>query len=341
MDVQLVFMNNSADAAGNVLYSGAIDNCILTHGLDSSISGEVFDMILHNCDTEYNTTLSISSVPHQICKCENNLPDCSLRQDLFQRQVYPGETFQVSVVAVGQRKGTVPIRVISNAFSFSAHYQTDILGSFQQASKTCTELNCILLSLSQSVVMEFHAEGSVSPCSVIGSLHTLEIIINISESGTSCVCEPRLAHYTNNSNINNGLGQITPDFGRQFWVGYDNQSNGLIVNTRCPFDYCVTHKVTFALSNTESRCAHNRFGILCGCCKEGYSLVVGTSQCWNCTNNYHLALLVPFAVMGVALVFFLLVCKLTVATGTLSGLVLYHNIIGVNCTIFVATGEIY
>ena len=38
--------------------------------------------------------------------------------------------------------------------------------------------------------------------------------------------------------------------------------------------------------------------------------------------------------MGVALVFFLLVCKLTVATGTLSGLVFYANIVGPNRTIF-------
>ena len=65
-----------------------------------------------------------------------------------------------------------------------------------------------------------------------------------------------------------------------------------------------------------------------------YSLVLGTSQCWNCTNNYHLALLIPFAVMGVALVILLLVCKLTVATGTLSGLVFYANLVGPNRTIF-------
>ena len=62
--------------------------------------------------------------------------------------------------------------------------------------------------------------------------------------------------------------------------------------------------------------------------------MLGTSQCWSCPNNYRLALLTPFAVMGVALVFFLLVCKLTVATGTLSGLVFYANIVGVNHAIF-------
>ena len=62
--------------------------------------------------------------------------------------------------------------------------------------------------------------------------------------------------------------------------------------------------------------------------------MLGTSHCRQCTNNYHLALLVPFAVMGVALVFLLFVCKLTVATGTLSGLVFYANIIGPNRAIF-------
>ena len=75
------------------------------------------------------------------------------------------------------------------------------------------------MSLSQNVVMEFQAEGSGRPCSVFGSLHTLEITVNISESGTSCVCEPRLAHYTNNSNINNGLGQITCDLADSFGLG--------------------------------------------------------------------------------------------------------------------------
>ena len=38
--------------------------------------------------------------------------------------------------------------------------------------------------------------------------------------------------------------------------------------------------------------------------------------------------------MGVALIFFLLVCKLTVATGMPSGLVFYANVIGLNRTIF-------
>ena len=156
---------------------------------------------------------------------------------------------------------------------------------------------------------------------------------NISKSAKSCVCEPRLAYYTNQCNITNGVGQITRDSGQHFWVGYDTSSHELILHPYCPLDYCVNDAVVFPLNSTDVQCTYNRSGLLCGRCKEGYSLVLGTSQCRKCTNFY-LVLVISFAVMGVALVFFLFVCKLTVATGTLSGLVFYANIIGVNRTIF-------
>ena len=93
----------------------------------------------------------------------------------------------------------------------------------------------------------------------------------------------------------------------------------LILHPHCPFDYCVNDTVVFSLNNTDIQCANNRSGLLCGACKKDYSLILGTFRCEKCTDS-HLFLLIPFTVMGVALIFFLLVCKLTVATGMLSGL---------------------
>ena len=84
---------------------------------------------------------------------------------------------------------------------------------------------------------------------------------------------------------------------------------------------------TFSVHKTDQA------SCVCGHCKEGYSLVLGTHQCRKCTNFY-LLLIILFTLIGVALVILLLVCKLTVATGTLSGLALYANIVGVNRTIF-------
>ena len=102
----------------------------------------------------------------------------------------------------------------------------------------------------------------------------------------------------------------------------------LILHPHCPFDYCVNETVVFPLNNADSQCAYNRSGLLCGACKEGYSLLLGTSKCRLCADDNHLALVILYALMGVALVFLLFACKLTVATGTLSGLLFYANVIG-------------
>ena len=333
LDVHLVFKNNSADT-GSVLYGGAIDYCRLT-GLDSYSSGEVFDMLVHVEDDE-NATSSISSYPFQICPCESNLPNCSKSQ--IPHTVYPGETFTVSATAVGQRHGTVATDIRSG---FTSGTSTDTDATLlspqytQQVNNTCTTLNYTIFSLPDSVTLNLYADG---PCSMLGYPLNIGLTINqtcppgfiISELERACTCEQRLQRFTNSCNITSE--KITRESDQQFWVGY-NQSNGLILHPHCPFDYCVTKTVNFSLNDTNIQCAHNRTDLLCGACKEGYSLVLGTSHCRECTNNY-IALLILFALMGVALVFLLLVCKLTVATGTLSGLVFYANIVGVNRTIF-------
>ena len=147
IDVQFVFKNNSAGIAGSVLYGGTIDNCNLNRMYPYS-SGTVFDTLVHIEDN--NTNSSISSLPFHICPCTNNFPNCSSyfrynHHYNYARTVYPGEMFQVSVVAVGQRDGTVPSRVISTV------EDTSLLDSqywLQQAKNTCTTFNYSVFSLS-------------------------------------------------------------------------------------------------------------------------------------------------------------------------------------------------
>ena len=327
IDVQFVFKDNSADVAGSALYGGAIDNCKLT-GLNSYSSGEVFDMLVNIEDDRTNS--SISSAPFGICSCEGNHLNCSKSPTY---SVYPGETFHVSVVAVGQRNGSIVPSAVRSRFT-AGHLQS--FQYIQETNSTCTQLNYTFFALPFSnAKLELYADG---PCTTFGDELVLQPCIKqtcppgFELSKSSCVCEQRLERYTTHCSITDGLGRIIRDSHDQFWVGYD-QSHGLILHPHCPLDYCVSHTVEFPLNNTDLQCAYQRTGLLCGACKRGYSLVLGTSQCTQCTNN-HLALLVPFALMGIALVLLLFVCKLTVVTGTLSGLVFYANIVGVNRTLF-------
>ena len=320
-NVNLFFKNNSADDAGSVLYGGAIDICKLRLNPYFS-SGDMFDMLFqYEDDTDNSTTSKISSEPLHLCVCKNNLPNCKgSRYYIIPYPVYPGELFQLSVstVTVGQRRGTVfsTVRSTTGSIDSSPVYLLDYQ-YLQYTNNTCTKLYYTVFSLSRKVFIKLHPEGT--PCSRYddGPLY-FSLTINqtcppgfeISMSARSCVCESRLAKYTNSCNIPNGVGRITRESGTHFWAGYDNSSHKLILHSYCPFDYCVNDPKVFPLNNSDIQCTYNRSGFLCGHCTEGYSLVLGSNQCRRCTNS-HLVLLVPFAVMGIALVFSLFVCKLT------------------------------
>lgn len=106
----------------------------------------------------------------------------------------------------------------------------------------------------------------------------------------------------------------------------------------CPLDYCYppTEPVYVNLNTpngADAQCAFNRSGKLCGSCQDGLSLSLGSSHCMSCFN-YWLVLLIPFAIAGIVLVAFLLVCNFTVAVGTINGLIFYANIIAANHAIF-------
>ena len=84
--------------------------------------------------------------------------------------------------------------------------------------------------------------------------------------------------------------------------------------------------VNVTIDNPDMQCDLNRTGLLCGACAANHSLMLSISQCQVCPNTY-LALLLPFAAAGVALVVFLTSLRLTVATGTLNSVILYANIL--------------
>ena len=71
---------------------------------------------------------------------------------------------------------------------------------------------------------------------------------------------------------------------------------------------------------------------------QGLSLVLGSSKCLQCSNIWIL-LLIPFALAGIALILLLLIFKLTVAAGTINGLIFYANIVAINRSIFFPPNE--
>ena len=267
------------------------------------------------------------SLPKQSPRCETSV---------VKRQVYPGETMTLPVVAVGQRNGTAPAVIRSYV------QNSDKLGQLQESQsvyKYCTNLLYTLpWSSALTVKLLLHVEGPCSkegnPLRVSFEILPCPIGFNLSKEHV-CECEPRLQAYTSSCNVTHRSVQHKGDF----WVGYSNESEGLILHPHCPFDYCKSGSVKFTFNETDKQCKHNRSGLLCGRCKQGLSLTFATSQCTECSSDINLLLMLVFALAGLALVFFLLIFRITVAAGTLNGLIVYANILSLNKHVLLSTNS--
>ena len=93
------------------------------------------------------------------------------------------------------------------------------------------------------------------------------------------------------------------------------------------YDWGISTKVVnVSLPDPTIVCHSNKSGVLCNECEQGLSLVLGSSNCKKCSDTY-LLLLIPFALAGIALVVFILLFNITVATGTIYGLIFYANVL--------------
>ena len=328
----IYFYNNTAIVEGGDLYGGTIDNCklpsitICPNFCDFQSSGDVFN-------TMTTGDLDISSAPVKVCSCEQQTPDCSQPSSI---ELYPGEKFNVFITAIGQRNATIPT-VIQTQLSENIKIQEVQNTQRTHGSQLCSELSFMVFSAeSESGNLTLSID---SPC----DQNALTIQINmqrcphgfqLSASTNTCICDERLTEKllksTEMCNIETGI--VRPN-GSEFWVGYDTDSDSLILHPQCPFDYCTEIEQIVQVDDSDTQCNYNRTGKLCGGCSGTTSLVLGSSWCMQCSDNY-LALIIVFAFAGIALVVFLFILKLTVAVGTINGLIFYANLVQVNSLIF-------
>ena len=339
----LEFFNNTAKLGGSAIYGGALDLCINTAvsvfkkfqtfgGYGPYVD---FDSITR-IEEAYNTTDPIASDPNRVCTCSKHKKCTELEMS---RKVYPGQTIKLPVLAAGQRNGVVPA-VIQTTLNISTA-RLGPLQNTQNSTTFCSNLTYTVFS-SESVALTLEVAGT---CSAIGQNLTVNLEVldcpagfDLSDEMKTCICQWRLRKYTTVCNISD---QTIHRGDKHFWVGYDNSSNesGLILHPYCPFDYCTTAPVNFTVNDTDKQCNYNRTGILCGQCKPGFSLVLGASVCRDDCSNAYLSLVIVFIAAGLALVVLLFTLRLTVATGTINGLIFYANIVHANNVLFFTTGQ--
>ena len=91
-------------------------------------------------------------------------------------------------------------------------------------------------------------------------------------------------------------------------------------------------------NGADAQCAFNRSALLCGSCQPGLSLSLGSSNCLQCPGYWPIQLVAITAaaiLAGILLVTLLLFLNMTVAIGSLNGLIFYANVVFANRSILI------
>ena len=332
-NIHMNFIENHASLAGAVLYGGALQLCQVLLSDNIYADGiEYFESISNNGTRSY-----ISSNPLKVCFCDGGNINCSKETERV--RIKRGKLFNVSLVAVGQFDMPVTSAVRAAAFGYNT---TIIPSNHTISSGVCDIIGFRLLTKDDYVLMTLFPDG---PCINVSNIHrSLEVILDPCPPGFTldddrCECEKRLLEFDTSINCDIETGLIKrPGYSWMQPILNENYSYlGFIFRDECAFDYCKPSQdlvfLNFSTDINDDQCAAHRTGTLCGACKNGYSLTLYNYQCKICENRY-ISLLLFFGFAGIALIAVLLVLQMTVAAGTINGLILYANVVNICRDVF-------
>ena len=312
------FVNNTAAISGDILYGGNVEKCY---------KEDEFKNLFHYSQ---QTGLSVvSSDPIKMCFCQSDKQNCSIKN--INITAIPGIDINISLATVGAKDGlTEGVIKLTSLDSSTTRIRLNA-----KCTNVTFKTNLSLITAQVYATLESSIEPSSDHLAKV-----IDVTIESCPHGfmlgkDTCVCRPEL-----------NVSSITCDINSQnitrhgnMWIGYKNDSDCLIVHRNCPFDYCNNGNIQFKVTSPDPQCLYKRSGMLCGQCTNGLSLMLGSSQCGQCSND-HIALVIPFAVAGIALVAFVIALNLTVSVGTINGLIFYANVVKICEPIFFPSGSV-
>ena len=341
------FANNTAYSSGSDIYGGLLDRCQASLYAEARQKYKGKNSELNLLGTPYLKIISntnedmISSDPVKICFCINKSQNCSLTD--YSVDSLKGEMNTIEIVAVDQVEHAISASVrlyLSSEKSGLGEGQLT-----QYVSNTCSEIRFEVFSPNDSEEVTIYAKG---PCKDIGVSRKKVFVsflkctcpIGFKENAEQktrceCVCNDVISSLLATCNSTSKLIIRRSNF----WLSYLQEQNGFIVYPECPFDYCYSPSLPVRINfnvpcGEDSQCKNNRTGKLCGACQPGYSSILGSSRCLVCSNHW-IILIFVFAFAGVVLVAIILYFNLTVAIGTINGLMFYANIVMANREIYI------
>ena len=322
----VIMKDNRAGNAGDAIYGGELLKCTqnsqnVVHESQREKPENIFNTTF-KLESSFATHSELSSVAVGLCYCTHDYRNCNI--STLNISVYPGQHFTVQAVGIGYYGGTTP-SVILQALEGSNDTGVTLKTKDPQSLKTvCDDLRFEVEAPENvsDISIRLTAEGSTLPFhySKILRLAFKRCPVGFHLAENRCTCSPALSKFSVLCNITNQSFYRTGSL----WISFTNHS--VLYYEHCPSEYCKTAGVHLNASHPDTQCGFNHSGILCGSCKEGFSITLGSSRCAPCTDKF-LGLIPAFVLAGIVLVVFLTVLNITVATGTINELIFYANII--------------
>ena len=324
--VAVRFQGNLATTTGHDIFGGSVRECyfLRAFGEDSHHNSRyVFSRVFHFTSKD---PAHISSTPLGACFC-NDFPECTKTAQRI--SIYPGQTFNMDVILIGQLNGPVPGKVIvkgGQGVRLSPEGYLQLIPNI-----SCTNIPLTVYSNISKATLTLTADTDCT--NKRRHDRYLHITFKKCPAGfirypnsdyCKCIGKPYfLCHLDNET--------IIKDADLNHWVGYNGQVSQVAIGY-CPYDYCkqgfVALHTTPKSFEQNAQCNFERRGLLCGQCPENKSAVLGGSMCLECGNKT-LSLLIFFAVGGLLLVLVITVLDITVSHGAINGLIFYANVVHV------------
>ena len=338
LNITMIFKNNTAKLAGNSIYMSPLYDCQQVY-LKEVNSSYIYQRILHfevqNNDSRFSemSSVAVSTRRCNISSIANN----------DQIKVYPGATITIGLKAYDLSGNPTYAQIFARLTKFGKFWNphnhdvtypysidiTNLLPITQQIqtvySTNCTFIHFTIFSENIHGKMYLHIE-------VLGYIPTtiVELISQncppgfiYSKESKACVCSTFLKRF--------GITQCNIDtlainIPSQSWLGVVDNGTIIAYTEHCPSGYCLPNTI-INITEPDIMCRGNRMGWLCGQCKEGYSIVLGSSDCYQCSNTLHSALAILFGILGgIVYVLMLFSLRLTIDLGTLGGFIFWLNI---------------
>ena len=333
----LHFEDNDALLAGNSMYISNMYQCTQKHRVTAAsdliqLYNNIFNFKISK--HKINGLAQVSSLPYKVCLCLSNNRVICMGQSF---SLYAGEPLMINLIVFDlnntQTYSAINAELVSGDknvsdvqdISWRLKLNNQPLPVVSGVGCTKLKYNINLHNLALTSLRMLIYVSSISPRLEI-HIKKLDCPIGFIENIT-CVCSPFLVSLgITECNINDTSVTIA----LHSWLGTVNYSNKSVLgySNQCPAGYCKTLLTKVNILQTDYVCTGNHHGMLCGQCKEGYSVVIGSEECHICSNT-SLYVIAIYIVGGALYVLFLYVLRWTIDSGTVGGLVFWLDIVSI------------